>query len=158
MDETLLALEKIISKKEINNLRNIVIFQDTDGSYNVYDRYKITKNSDGIYTVEVLGTYTTKNFYKLKNALAWCSFDKRILVKKAKRLHQLDQMIFSMDTEIQLHTKLIKKTKKEDNLIIYLSKLSQNKAKKRTFNNELSHYITEYQRWQTDLFNVKPNY
>ena len=158
MDDAFVAIQKIIPNKELNALKNIIIFQDEDGAYNVYGKYLITKNIDGIYVVSVIGTYTEKNFYKLKNALDWCSFDSRVMIKKAKRLHQLDQMIFSMDTEIQLHTRLIKKSKTEENALIYLSKLSQNKAKKRSYLSELSHSIDEYQRWQTQLFNTKPSY
>lgn len=158
MDDTLTKLEKIISKKEIDALKNIVIFKESDGTYNLYDKYLINKTHDGLYVVSVIGTYTEKNFYKLKNAVAWCSYDKRNLFKGAKRLHQLDQMIFSMDTEIQLHTKLLKKAKDDDYKIIYLSKLSQDKAKKRKFSDELGRYLTEYQNWQTRLFDAKPKY
>lgn len=158
MDDALLAIEKVISPREIDDLKKIIIFQENDGSYNVYDKYSIVKNSDGIYTILVLGTYTEKNFYKLKNAVAWCSFDKRNLYKKAKRLHQLDQMVFSMDTEIQLHSRLVKKSKDTESMLIYLAKLTENKAKKRVYNDELSFYIQEYQNWQTKLYNTKPSY
>jgi predicted house-cleaning NTP pyrophosphatase (Maf/HAM1 superfamily) len=94
----------------------------------------------------------------LKNAAAWCSFDKRMLIKQAKRLHELDQMIFSMDTEIQIHSKLMKKSKDEESTLIYLSKLTNNKAKKRSFMNEINDFILDYQRWQTKMFNTKPSY
>lgn len=158
MDDTLIQLEKLISKKDIDALKNIVIFRDDDGTYNLYDRYLINKNQDGLYVVSVIGTHTEKNFYKLKHAVAWCSFDKRDLFKGAKRLHQLDQMIFSMDTEIQIHSKLLKNAKDTDYKIIYLSKLSQDKAKKRKFSDELNRYLVEYKTWQTNMFDTKPKY
>ena len=124
----------------------------------LYDKYVVEKNKKGSYKASKLGTFTENNFYKLKNAVAWCSFDNRTLVKKANRLHQLDQMIFSMDTEIQLHSKLIKKSKDEESTLIYLSKLTQNKSKKRSFANEINDFIQDYQRWQTKMFNTKPGY
>ena len=158
MDDTLNALSRVIPKKDLNALQDIIIYQDDNGAYNVYGKYVITKTADGTYNVSILGTYTEKSFYKLKNALAWCGFDKRTFIKKAKRLHQLDQMIFSMDTEIQLHTRLIKKKKDVESTLIYLSKLSENKAKKRSYTHELSHFLAEYQQWQTQLFDAKPNY
>ena len=158
MDDKLLQLERIIPKKEIDLLKNIVIFRETDGSYNLYDRYIITKNQDGIYVVSVNGTHTEKDFYKLKNAVAWCSYDKRQLYKNADRLHQLDQLIFGMDTEIQLHTGLMNKVKDNDQKLIYLSKLTQEKAKKRKFSYELSQFISAYQKWQSEMFNSKPKY
>lgn len=158
MHDALLAIEQIIPKQEINALKDILIFKEENGEYNIYDKYIVNKNQDGIYVVSVLGTHTQKNFYKLKNAVAWCSFDKRKLYGNARRLHQLDQLIFSMDTEIQIHTGLIKKTKDVENKLIYLSKLTQEKAKKRNFLHELSKYLIDFERWQNKLFNRKPSY
>lgn len=152
MDETLLQLEKVIPQKDIDKLKNVVIYQDEDGSYNLYGKYCVVKNADGSYTVKVLGTYTEIIFHKLTNAIAWCSFEKRNLYRKANRLHQLDNMIYSMDTEIQIQTKLLKKSKDPSSAIIYLSKLTNNKAKKRSFNNEISVFVNESKRWQNSLF------
>lgn len=158
MDKTLETLEKVISKKDIDAIQKIIIYQDSDGSYTAYGRYHIVKNNDGMYRVSVIGTHTVKDFYKLKNAVAWCSFDKRMLYKEARRLHQLDQMVFSMDTEIQIHSKLMKKSKNEEATLIYLAKLTNNKTKKRSFTNEINDFIQEYQRWQTKMFDSKPSY
>ena len=158
MDNTFQVLKKVISQRDIDNIQKIIIFQDVDGSYIVYGKYHIYKNNDGIYKVSIIGTHTIKDFYKLKNAVAWCSFDKRSLYKKAVRLHQLDQMIFSMDTEIQIHSNLIRKSKNDESTLIYLAKLSKNKSKKRNFTQEINLFIDEYQRWQTKLFDSKPSY
>lgn len=157
-DATLIKLEKVIPKNEIQALQNISMFKEDDGAYNLYNKYLIKKNSDGIYVVQVLGTYTEKSFYKLKNAVAWCSFDKRAMYANARRLHQLDQLVFSMDTEIQLHASLIKKSKNEESKLIYLSKLTQEKARKRNFTIEIEHYLNEFKRWQNTLFDSKPKY
>ena len=158
MDDKLSQIERMIPARDMDQLSKIAIYRETDGSYHLYGRYVITKNADGTYVINVTGTYTEKNFYKLKNAAAWCSYDNRKLYKDASRLHQLDQMIFGMDTEIQLHTGLMNKVKDIDQKLIYLSKLTQNKAKKRKFTNELSHFITVYQNWQTAMFDSKPKY
>ena len=158
MDKTFETLEKVISQHDIDAIQKIIIYQNHDGSYTAFGKYDIVKNSDGIYKVNIIGTHTVKYFYKLSNAVAWCSFDNRTLVKKANRLHHLDQMIFSMDTEIQLHSKLIKKSKDEESTLIYLSKLTQNKSKKRSFANEINDFIQDYQRWQIKMFNTKPGY
>lgn len=156
MNEAL--LKKVITKKEIDALKNIIIFREDNGEYNIYDRYTVNRNTDGIYRVNVLGTYTEMNFYKLKNAVAWCSFDKRGCYKDASRLHQLDQLIFGMDTEIQIHTRLIKKASTEEAKLIYLSKLTQEKARKRNFVSELNYFLSEFKRWQDGLFAAKPKY
>lgn len=158
MYDKTIEIEKILPKEELNALKDIVIFRETDGSYNLYGKYTISKDLDGLYIIEVLGTHTQKSFYKLRNAVVWCSYDKRNLLKDSKRIHQLDQMIFSMDTEIYLHSNLIKKAQSSDFKIIYLSKLIQNKAKKRKYSEEIYRYLLEYQRWQTKLFDTKPKY
>lgn len=152
MDSALLKLEKVISQKDLDTLRDIVIFQDEDGSINLYGKYTVLKTIDGNYKVNVNNTYTEQTFFKLTNAIAWCSFDKRNLYNKASRLQQLDKLVYSMDTEIKLQSKLLKKTKDPNNAIIYLSKLSNNKAKKRSFINELNQFILEYKMYQNGLF------
>lgn len=157
-DSALKKLEQVIPKDEIQTLQNIVIFKEQNGEYSLYNKYSIKKNADGIYVVYVIGTYTEKRFYKLKNAVAWCSFDKRTMYRDARRLHQLDQLVFSMDTEIQLHSGLIKRTKDDEAKLIYLSKLTQEKARKRNFIMELDHFLNEFKRWQTTMFDSKPKY
>lgn len=152
MDNTLLKLEKVINQKDIDKLRDIVIFQDDDGTINLYGKYIVSKQKDNTYKVNIQGTYTEHIFFKLTNAIAWCSFDKRNLIRKANRLHQLDRLVYSMDTEIQLQSRLLRKAKDPDNAIIYLSKLSNNKAKKRNFANEIVDFINDYKRWQNGLF------
>jgi hypothetical protein len=152
MDETLLQLAKVIPQNDIDKLRNIIIYQDTDGSFSLYGKYSVVKNTDGSYTVQVLSTYTEIIFHKLSNAIAWCSFDKRNLYRQANRLEQLDKMVYSMDTEIQIQSKLLKKAKDPSSAIIYLSKLTNNKAKKRSFNNEISNFVNESKLWQNRLF------
>jgi hypothetical protein len=152
MDKNLLKLEKVISQEYIDELRDIIIYQDIDGSFNLYGKYTVIKTVDGVYKVNVDTTYTEQIFYKLTNAIAWCSFDKRKLYNKASRLQQLDRLVYSMDTEIQIQAKLLKKTKDPSNAIIYLSKLSNNKAKKRNFISELNYFITEYKNYQNGLF------
>lgn len=152
MDINFLKLEKVISQKDLDELRDIIIYQEEDGSISLYGKYVVVKTTDGNYKVSVYGTYTEQIFYKLTNAIAWCSFEKRKLYTKASRLHQLDKMVFSMDTEIQLQAKLLKKTKDPNNAIIYLSKLSNNKAKKRGFTKEINDFINEYKTWQNNAF------
>ena len=156
-DKILSTLEKV-TEKELDSLKKIIIFPEGNNSYSVYDRYYVTRNKLGSYTVNVLGTYTEKNFYKLKHAIAWCSFDKRKLYKDAQRLQEVDQLIWSMDTEIELHLSLLKNTKDDTTKLIYISKLTENRYKKRQYNKELSSFISNFDRYQNQLFDRKPVY
>jgi hypothetical protein len=158
MDDVLNSLNQLISDKELANLEKITMFKEDDGSYMLYGRYIVKKVNTGDYTVSVIGTFTEKTFHKLKNAVAWCSFDKRRLIKEANRLHFLDQKIFDVEIHIEYYSSLIKKSKNTDNKVVYLSKLSQDKTKRHMFTEDLNKYIKEYQRWQNNVFNTKPGY
>lgn len=157
-DKLLSSLEAIIPKKEVNNLKEIVIIQNDNNSYVVYDKYVVEKNKKGSYKASKLGTFTENNFYKLKNAVAWCSFDKRKLYKSASRLIELDRMIWAMDTEIELHLEHLKNSVDTNSKLIYISKLTENRYKRKQYSNELLSFISDFDRYQTSLFNEKPVY
>jgi len=148
----------MIPDRDIEAFEKFVIFRDEKGNYNLYNKYDIKKNSDGTYTVNVLGTYTEKTFFKLKNAVTWCSFNKRRLIREATRIHQLDKFISSVDTQIHHYTQLIKKSKNVENKIIYLSKLTEDKAKKSMLTADLNNYIQAFQQWQTKAFDTRLTY
>lgn len=158
MNNKVLSTLGNIIEKDVDSLKKIIIYPEDNNSYNVYGMYTVVKNKSGSYTVNTIGTHTEKNFYKLKHAITWCNFDKRKLYKKAERIKDLDQLIWSMDTEIQIHLALIKSTKNEEAKIIYLSKLTENRSKKRQFNVEITNYINDFNRYQNELFNRKPIY
>jgi len=148
-------LEKLMKTDFVGQLEDVIIFQNPDNSYELFNAYHINKNDNNEYVVKMHTTFTSHNFNTLKHAVAWCTFDKRNLLYQSNRILKLDSLLAGLEVDISLHTKLFKKAKNTDDRLIFLSKLSEDKLKKRQFTEELYTYINDYKRWQTNIFNTK---
>ena len=153
--------EKYINKiekslrKSIPALQDVSVLQDPNGDYQLFNKYTIRKTTDG---VQVFGNSIVQNlsFNTLKNAVAWCTNDKRVRVSDAKRILELDRCLCGIETDIQQHQKLAKKAKDIDAKLIYLAKLGEDRLKKRLMTAEIDAYIAESRSWQDRRFNAKP--
>lgn len=151
-------LEKLLKSEMLGELEDVIIFQNPDGSYELFNTYTICKNSLNEYIVTLRTTYSTCCFYTLKHAVAWCTFDKRNMLHQAKRILELDNLLAGLEVDILLHTKIFKNTKDSNDKLIFLAKLSQDKLKKKQFTDELHTYINDSKKWQTKRFNRKPEH
>jgi hypothetical protein len=149
-------IEKFINQEILRNLQDIVIFQENDGSYKLFNAYTISKNSQKEYIVTGTTTITPNRFYVLKNAVSWCIFDKRNKMHEARRIAELDNKLVSVDVDIHIHQTLYKKAKKPDDKLIYLAKLNEDRLRKKNVIKELEDYVTESNIWQSKRFNRKP--
>jgi hypothetical protein len=149
-------LEKLIKSDFIGELEDVIIFQNTDGSYELFNTYHISKNVRNEYLVTMTTTFTTHQFNTLKHAVAWCTFEKRNLLYQANRILILDSLLAGLEVDITLHTKIFKNAKNSDDKLIFLAKLSEDKLKKRRFTDELYTYINDSKKWQINRFNRKP--
>ena len=155
MNDIFTKLKKVIPQEAINNLADLSIFRDQDGSYHLFDKYVIRRSNDE-YEVTMYSVDTKKIFYTLKHAVAWCTYDKRNKIVDSNRIYELDKIVAGLESTIQGHQKLIKSAKNMDDKLIYLAKLGEEKMKKRQLYNELGHYIAISKTWQTNRFNTKP--
>lgn len=155
MNDIFTKLKKVIPADTIDNLADLSVFRDTDGSYHLFDKYIIRRLNDE-YIVTVNSFDTTKTFYTLKHAVAWCTYDKRNKIVDSNRIYDLDKIVAGLESTIQGHQKLIKSAKNMDDKLIYLAKLGEEKMKKRQLYDELGHYIAISKTWQTNRFNTKP--
>jgi hypothetical protein len=146
--------KKVISKQELDRLQNIAIFQNPNGSYDVFNSYVINKTSNGI-TVELYNGDIINTFCNMKNAICWCIFDKQYKVAVANRVVELDLKLSAIDVSLHMHQKLFKKTKDADNRMIYLAKLNEDKFRKRQMTSELDAYISESNYWQQKRYQLK---
>ena len=154
-NRTIARIEAAIPKRDIQALQEITIFQDENGSYNLFNKYVITKvKQDFVVTLEQ--SFTTETFFQLKNAVAWCTLDTRDKILEADRVIYLDRKLASLEASIALLNNLVRKTKSPDDKLIYLAKLSEDKAQKRKISSELEYFLNESKRWQTQRFNRKP--
>ena len=149
-------LEKLMKTDFVGQLEDVIIFQNTDSSYELFNTYHINKNNTNEYIVKMHTTFTTHNFNTLKHAVAWCTFDKRNMIYQSNRILKLDNLLAGLEVDISLHTKMFKNAKTTDDRLIFLSKLSEDKLKKRQITDELYTYINDSKKWQTNRFNTKP--
>jgi hypothetical protein len=155
MNDIFTKLKKVIPEDTINSLAELSVYRDTDGSYHLFDKYTIRRVKDE-YIVSVNSFDTTKTFYTLKHAVAWCTFDKRNKIVDSNRIYDLDKKVAGLESTIQGHQKLIKSAKNMDDKLIYLAKLGEEKMKKRQLYDELGRYIATSKSWQNNRFNTKP--
>lgn len=151
-------LERLIQAEMLVGLEDVIIFQNPDGSYELFNTYIINKNKQNEYIVTMRTTHTTNFFNTLKHAVAWCTFDKRNMLYQATRILQLDSLLAGLDVDISLHTKIFKNTKDSNDKLIFLSKLSEDKMKKKQYTDELYRYINDSKKWQTKRFDRKPEH
>lgn len=149
-------LEKLMKTDFVEQLEDVIIFQNPDNSYELFNTYHINKSDNNEYVVKMHTTFTTYNFNALKHAVAWCTFDKRNMIYQSNRILKLDSLLAGLEVDISLHTKLFKNSKNSDDRLIFLSKLSEDKLKKRLITDELYTYINDSKRWQNRRFNTKP--
>lgn len=145
-------LEKIFTIDLIKTIQDIGILQAPDGSYALFGSYYIHRNGEKDYLLTVSDKYTEHKFYSLKNAVAWCIYDKRNKIVESKRILQLDQKLMAIDSSINLHRQLMKSVKDQEQKLIYFSKLTDEKMKRLQIARELGNYLSESKLWQERRF------
>jgi hypothetical protein len=153
-DKLLRKLTKTIPDSELKRLSELSIVQGPDGSYFLFNKYSIKKNN-GYYIVEIDRIASTISFNLLKNAVAWCTYDKRNNIYETNRIYNLDNKLSSIDAAILVHQKLAKKAKNLEEKLIYLAKLGEEKMEKKQILEELDNYVASSKIWQDKQFNMK---
>ena len=143
-----------MSRQEIDKLQNIAIFQNPNGEYEVFNSYFIDKKSDGA-DVKLFNGDTINSFSNLKNAICWCIFDKRGRFSVANRIIELDLKLSAVNVSMDVHQRLFKKTKDNNDKLIHLAKLNEEKYKKRQMTDELNAYLLESDYWQQRSYKLK---
>jgi len=154
-DRTLEKIEKFIPKSYIKDLEDVIVYQNEDGSYELFNKYRIEKSSDSEFNVYIWGIRSL-TFYSLKNAVTWCTYDKRNRVLDSDRIHYLDSGLVRIEAMIEQHQRLVKKANNPDSKLIYLAKLTEEKLQKKHMLSEIGSYINQSKLWQTQRFNRKP--
>ena len=148
-------LDKMIKTSEFAKLQDVVIFQDTNGIYNLFNKYYIKKKDTNDIVVSLNNGDDVNSFFSMKNAVCWCVLDKIGKYQLANRVIDLDMHLSSLEVHISIHSKLFKKAKKTEDKLIYLAKLNQDKLQKSAMSEELSKYIQDSYIWQQKRFGLK---
>jgi hypothetical protein len=138
--------------KQILELQDLVIFQDEDGSYNLFGKYIITKHSPFEYVVTAHPSSLDLSFGTLRNATAWCIMDKREKLYEARRIQELDRALSGLDLGVLQHQKMLRKAKTPDDQLIYFAKLTEERLRKKRILDELDGHVLNTKHWQTKRF------
>ena len=149
-NNSLKKIESFINKELNVNLADAAIFKHDDSTYELFNKYTISKISD--YKFLVITPHEQKTFTFLKNAVMWCTFKHRDKFYEMLRIEELDSMLSGIDMMIEQHTRLVYSTKNLDDKLIYLAKLNEDKLKKQSIIHELKQYIIDAKFWQLKKF------
>lgn len=116
------------------NLYNIIMYQEDDGSYVLFENYVIKKTQD-IYWVYRRRDDRQFEFGSLKNATSWVILDNATKISEANRVLDLDNKLTSLKTELRVHRKI------KVNPEIQRDKFLFNLYKQNKFQWELDKYI-----------------
>ena len=136
-------------------LQDIVVYQLADGSYQLFNKYCIEKQSHS-YVVTMEPISSTHSFSSLKTATAWCIFDKRMKFYESRRILELDAKLSSLDFDFNLHQKMLKRATTPESQLIAAAKLYEAKVKKQSMSDELESYLIDSKNWQHRRFDLKP--
>ena len=145
-------LKRILDKDNIGQIKKHIIYPDENG-YIMYDEYLIKTLRSGDYVIEKFNTYTVKKFNSLRNAVMWATLDKSNKIMYARKVEELDILLASTDSHIQLQQKLLKSRNTTDSMGLAYTKLNEEVLKKTTIVHELDGYATMSNMLQNHQFN-----
>jgi hypothetical protein len=149
------TLARILEKGNLEKLEGKLVYQDNDGSYNLYGEYVIQKSSKG-YVLEKKHTFTVLVFGELRHAVTWAAFDKLNRIIESNKILELDRQLSGTSENMKAHDKLCKSAKDLDKKTIYLNKLNEDRVKKRRILSEMEDFVEKAKIWQYRQFEKNP--
>lgn len=146
-------VEHFFNSDFVKDLVKISIIKNSDGSYELFDKYTIVSKNKK-YTIETKHCYDTLEFYTLQNAVTWCIFTQKEKFTEANRIYNLDKVIEGVNFSIMSLKDKLDKSYDLDDITIYSCKLSQDEAKRQQLLYELSSYRSQANYWQRHHFRV----
>lgn len=150
-DKLVEKISTFLNKEFNKKTGDVSVFENTDGSYEVFNRYRISKDKLG-FRVSVKNESQEKIFSSVKVALTWCIFEKKKDYVKSLRIEYLDIMINGTEMAINNHRRLVKGAKDTHAKLVYIAKLSEEKARYKSMSTELAKCIIESRYWQNKNF------
>lgn len=135
-------------------LRDVMMFRNNDGTYELYNKYSIQKIHNG-YRVSLLHGFNHQTFATLRNALSWCIYDYRNKIVDCNRIADLDRRFVSSTINHDIHTRLLKRAKTIEDISLYTAKIAEDDLIRKDVMRKLEAYIQEAHRWQQKKFESK---
>jgi len=148
-DKILRKIERVIPKEQIKSLQDIVVYQDEDGTYQLFEQYSIEKVGSS-YIVSGNSLSKTLSFSVLKHAVTWCTYDKRNKILDANSILDLDHKISRLESDINIRQAMAKKAKSPDDKLIYIAKLGEDKLRRKQMIEQLDSFVRESRNWQSN--------
>lgn len=131
---------------------DLLFVKNEDGSVFLLNKYTIKPLKNGYFKLTMDTRDHIHYFSSMKNAVTWCIHDKKMKYSAAARIKELDMLITSLSTSMEIHKKLIFKTEDKQSKLIYTAKLNEEQMKKRTLQQEMDAYVNMSRYWQTKKF------
>lgn len=146
---------------EINSeIKELVVTDDSKGTYTFYGKYLIKMFPGGQYKAVVLDTKEIAEFSVLKNAVSWCTLHNAKLYKEARRLAYLDLKLSSLRVDTAIHRQLLKNATNSDGKLLYAIKVQEDTHRHRQVVQEINTYINNSKSIQASKFakTKQPNF
>ena len=150
-DQLFNALTRIVSHPELQRLKETSVIQNENGDYELFGKYTVSKESNG-YAITRLNDDDPLVFGSLQNAVTWATLDNQVRVYDSNRVYELDHKLSSLEVEAEIHFKRYKNSKDGDTKLLYLSKLQEDRIKKKQVSHELQSYVRTTREWQMKKF------
>lgn len=134
-------------KKELTKLSYDTIVVNTDGSYQVFGKYRIKSKNAG-YLVSKFGV-DIGWFRKTNSALSWCIADNINRHQIAIDIKYLDQKLSFLTDDINLRMGIANSGVNSDTTANIHAKLESKLRTKNELETRLQHYITQAKYWQS---------
>lgn len=144
-------------EQEYLEVGELSILRNEDGSYDLFNQYRITKKEQNIYEVSRIYGDQIYLVSSLKNAVTWCIYEKRNKWAISNRILEIDKKIAGIDVSMALHKRMIESSKDNDNKLVLLNKLNEEKIKKKSMLQELTEYINRSKLLQARTFEIRLN-
>lgn len=131
---------------------DFLFVKSDDGSIFLLNKYTIYPVKNNYFEVTLNTSDKVYRFSSMKVAVSWCIHDKRMKYSAAARIQELDMLLTSLTTSIELHKKLIFKTTDKQTKLIYTAKYNEEQLKKKSVQHEIANYVNMSRYWQTKKF------
>lgn len=136
--------------RQISDVKNILIVS-TQGTYDLFGRFRI-ENKNLYFLVTDTKTKNTVDFSSLKNAVAWCVLEDEGRYRDSRRLQTLDLKLCSLQTDIEVHRRMIKVSSDSDSKLLYILKLQEDSYKRKIVIQEIETFINTSKTIQAKKF------
>lgn len=146
--------EQFVKRELTDELKSVIVYQE-NGVYELFGKYIITSTKDGYYKVTMKPFAGEHLFVTIRNAVSWCTFDSARKYYEARRIKELDLRLASIDFDIDIHKRMVKKNGNTEDKWIYIIKLQEDTLKKKLMLTEINSYINTSKTLQAHRFSQK---